>query len=178
MELQKKIRPTIFPCTAARMWRTHPTPPAAVYILRSPNEWGGRLFIQLTCRYWAPTQLSAFIASWASCWPKDTSPWLLKCLSQYDQHLQPPARTLGLFCNGSQDCPALMMLGQIELELINDDSGMDPACHAGFLFSFSWSFTSYIWTISHSQHLALLILKHCVRERIPNNPKCLCQWWM
>lgn len=77
-------------------------------------------------RAWPRT---AFIASWASCWPKDPSPWLLKCLSRYEHHLQLPARNLGLFCNGSQDCPALMMLDQIELELMNDDSGMDPAWH-------------------------------------------------
>lgn len=156
------------------MWRMHLTPPAAVYILYV-HQMSGELdcLSNLTSSTALPRARphTAFTASWASCWPKDTSPWLLKCLRWYKQHLQLPARNLGLFYNGSQDCPALMVLEQIELEPRNDDSGMDPACHAGFLLYFSWSFALYIWTISHSNQLALLILKHCIRDRIPNNPK-------
>lgn len=163
------------------MWRMHLTPPAAVYILYV-HQMSGELdcLSNLTSSTALPRARphTAFTASWASCWPKDTSPWLLKCLRWYKQHLQLPARNLDCFIMGLKTVQHWWCLSRLSWSLgmmtqvwtLHAMLGFYYISHEASLYIFGQSLT-----VTSLLYWSLSIVLETGFQTIP---KRLCQRWM
>lgn len=184
------------------MWRMHVTSPVAAYIMLCclyytmlfilyyfihiyillyiyiilclPNEWG------LDCLSSLPPRLhTGFIASWASCWPKDTSPWLLKCLSSMSNTYSCQQGIWASFVTGLKTVQHWWFLIRLSWSLWMMTQEWTMCLHDMLEFcSLSCEASVYIFGQFLTVSSLLLILENCIKDRILNNPKCLCQWWM